>query len=103
MEPVGDPAAQPRRAARTSSTGCTPSAPLAGVFIPAPMVTAFLTGWPSIIAVILNYVKRPEVRGTWPESHFSLADPHFLVRAAVDRVAFVLFITIIGIPFASSV
>ena len=31
---------------------------------------AFLTGWPSIIAVILNYVKRGDVRGTWLESHF---------------------------------
>ena len=30
----------------------------------------FGTGWPSIIAVILNYVKRGEVRGTWLESHF---------------------------------
>jgi uncharacterized membrane protein len=33
-------------------------------------VGAFLTGWPSIIPVILNYVKRSEVRGTWLESHF---------------------------------
>ena len=36
----------------------------------ATVVGAFLTGWPSIIAVILNYVKRSEVRGTWLESHF---------------------------------
>jgi uncharacterized membrane protein len=34
------------------------------------VVGAFLTGWPSIIAVILNYVKRSEARGTWLESHF---------------------------------
>ena len=38
---------------------------------PAIIVTAFLTGWPSIIAVILNYVKRSDVRGTWLDSHFS--------------------------------
>ena len=36
----------------------------------ATVVGAFLTGWPSIIAVILNYVMRGEVRGTWLESHF---------------------------------
>ena len=36
----------------------------------ATVVGAFLTGWPSIIAVILNYVKRGEARGTWLESHF---------------------------------
>jgi uncharacterized membrane protein len=34
------------------------------------VIGAFLTGWPSIIAVILNYVKRGEVRGTWLDSHF---------------------------------
>jgi uncharacterized membrane protein len=31
---------------------------------------SFLFGWPSIIAVIINYVKRSEARGTWLESHF---------------------------------
>ena len=42
-----------------------------GLLTPAMIVTAFITGWPSIIAVILNYVKRSEVRGTWLDSHFS--------------------------------
>ena len=35
-----------------------------GLLTPAMIVTAFITGWPSIIAVILNYVKRGEARGT---------------------------------------
>jgi len=43
---------------------------LTGVLGAATVVGAFLTGWPSIIAVILNYVKRSEARGTWLESHF---------------------------------
>jgi uncharacterized membrane protein len=43
---------------------------LIGILGAATIVWAFLTGWPSIIAVILNYVKRGEVRGTWIESHF---------------------------------
>ena len=43
---------------------------LTGIIGAATIVGAFLTGWPSIIAVILNYVKRSEVRGTWLESHF---------------------------------
>jgi uncharacterized membrane protein len=43
---------------------------LTGILGAATVVGAFLTGWPSIIAVILNYVKRAEVRGTWLESHF---------------------------------
>jgi len=43
---------------------------LTGILGAATVVGAFLTGWPSIIAVILNYVKRREVQGTWLESHF---------------------------------
>jgi|SRR5687767_12899857 len=43
---------------------------LTGLLGAATVVGAFLTGWPSIIAVILNYVKRSEARGTWLESHF---------------------------------
>src|SRR4026208_2237342 len=43
---------------------------LMGIVGAAEGVGAFLTGWPSIIAVILNYVKRSEARGTWLESHF---------------------------------
>jgi uncharacterized membrane protein len=43
---------------------------LTGIIGAATVIGAFLTGWPSIIAVILNYVKQSDVRGTWLESHF---------------------------------
>ena len=43
---------------------------LTGIIGTATVVGTFLTGWPSIIAVMLNYIKRSEVRGTWLESHF---------------------------------
>ncbi len=43
---------------------------LTGILGAATVVGAFLTGWPSIIAVVLNYVKRSDVQGTWLESHF---------------------------------
>jgi uncharacterized membrane protein len=43
---------------------------LIGILTAATIVGAFLLGWPSIIAVILNYVKRSEVRGTWLDPHF---------------------------------
>lgn len=42
-----------------------------GAFGAASVVGSFLFGWPSIIAVILNYVKRGEARGTWLETHFA--------------------------------
>ena len=41
-----------------------------GILGTATVVGAFLLGWPSIIAVIMNYIKRSDVRGTWLESHF---------------------------------
>jgi uncharacterized membrane protein len=42
-----------------------------GLLGSAWIVGAFLLGIPSIIAVIMNYLRRPDVRGTWLESHFS--------------------------------
>ncbi len=44
---------------------------LMGVFTAAAVVTQFVFGIPSIIAVVMNYLKRDEARGTWLESHFS--------------------------------
>jgi uncharacterized membrane protein len=41
-----------------------------GIVGTATVIGAFLFGWPSIVAVILNYVKRGDVRGTWLDSHF---------------------------------
>jgi uncharacterized membrane protein len=43
---------------------------LTGILGAATIIGAFLTGWPSLIAVILNYIKRGAARGTWLESHF---------------------------------
>jgi len=41
-----------------------------GISTAAFIATAFVFSIPSIIAVIMNYVKRDEVRGTWLDSHF---------------------------------
>jgi len=41
-----------------------------GVATSAFIVTSFLFGLPSIVAVVLNYVKRGDVRGTYLDSHF---------------------------------
>jgi uncharacterized membrane protein len=71
-----------------------------GLVSSAAVVTAFLTGWPSIVAVILNYVKRGDVRGTYLESHFRWQIRTFWFALLWVAVAFLLAITIIGIPFA---
>jgi uncharacterized membrane protein len=73
---------------------------LTGMLSPAMVVTAFLTGWPSIIAVILNYVKRSEVRGTWLDSHFSWQIRTFWFALLWLALGGVLFLMVVGIPFA---
>ena len=73
---------------------------ITGIASSALIVTAFLTGWPSIIAVILNYVKRSDVRGTWLDSHFSWQIRTFWFALLWLAVGGILFITIVGIPFA---
>jgi uncharacterized membrane protein len=73
---------------------------ITGMLTPAMIVTAFLTGWPSIIAVILNYVKRAEARGTWLDSHFSWQIRTFWYALLWLAIGGVLFLTGVGIPFA---
>ena len=41
-----------------------------GIVSAAAIFTSFLIGVPSIIAVVMNYMKRAEASGTWLESHF---------------------------------
>jgi uncharacterized membrane protein len=73
---------------------------LMGMLGPVFIVTAFLTGWPSIIAVIINYVKRSDARGTWLDSHFGWQIRTFWYALLWFVVAGIAFLTVIGIPFA---
>jgi uncharacterized membrane protein len=66
-----------------------------GAFGTASVIGAFLFGWPSIIAVIINYVKRSEVRGTWLDSHFS-----WQIRTFWWALLWALLIGLIGAVFA---
>ena len=61
---------------------------------------AFVFGWPSIIAVIINYVTRDRVRGTWLETHWRWQLRSFWFAALWLLVAGLLMITLIGIPAA---
>ena len=73
---------------------------VSGLLSAAFVVTAFLTGWPSIIAVILNYLKRGAVRGTFLESHFRWQIRTFWFALLWLAISGLLFITLIGIPAA---
>jgi uncharacterized membrane protein len=50
------------------------------------VVGGFVFGLPSIIAVIMNYVKRSEVRGTHLESHFTWQLRTFWIAALAGLV-----------------
>lgn len=71
-----------------------------GLMTPAFIVTAFITGWPSLIAVVLNYMKRGEARGTFLESHFRWQIRTFWSALLWVLVALLLAFTLIGIPLA---
>lgn len=71
-----------------------------GLITSAAIVTAFLTGWPTVLAVVLNYIKRSDSRGTYLESHFSWQIRTFWFAVMWLLIAGLLFLTIVGIPFA---
>ena len=64
------------------------------------ILTAFLSGWPSIIAVILNYAKRSEVRGTWLDSHFGWQIRTFWYALLWLLVGAAAFLTLVGVVVA---
>ena len=74
-----------------------------GAFGAATLIGAFLFGWPSIIAVVINYVKRGDVAGTWLESHFRWQIRTFWYAAlwALLVVMVSLPLTIVLIGFAT--
>jgi uncharacterized membrane protein len=43
---------------------------LTGIVGAATVIGSFLASIPSLVAVILNYVKRSDARGTWVYSHY---------------------------------
>jgi len=73
---------------------------LTGLVSAAFIVTAFLSGWPSIIAVVLNYMNQGEVRGTYLESHFRWQLRTFWYALLWVVVSMALAFTLVGIPAA---
>jgi len=71
-----------------------------GVTSAATVAGGFVFGLPSLCAVLLNYLKRGDVNGTWLESHFRWQIRTFWFTALWLVVYGLLIITIIGIPVA---
>jgi len=75
-----------------------------GAFGAASVVGSFLFGWPSIIAVIVSYMYRGDVRGTWLESHFDWAIRTFwlaLIIAAVIALVSAPLVLLLGLGLAT--
>jgi uncharacterized membrane protein len=64
-----------------------------GAFGAASVLGSFLFGWPSIIAVIVNYVQRDQARGTWLESHFA-----WQIRTFWIAVGWATLVFLVGLP-----
>jgi uncharacterized membrane protein len=73
---------------------------LIGITTAATVIGAFVFGLPSIAAVVINYVKRDEARGTFLESHFRWQIRTFWFALLWCVIGGALFITIVGIPIA---
>ena len=73
---------------------------LIGVTSSATVAGGFVFGLPSLVAVLLNYLKRGDVNGTWLESHFRWQIRTFWFTALWLVVYGLLIITLIGIPIA---
>jgi uncharacterized membrane protein len=73
----------------------------------ATVIGSFLFSIPSIIAVIINYVKRGDARGTWVDSHFRWQIRTFwyamLWVVLMVPIALLLAITIIGLPLVFAI
>lgn len=72
----------------------------AGVLSPALVITSFLTGWPSVIALILSYLNRSNAQGTYLESHYRWVISTFWYALLWLIICSILFITFFGIPVA---
>ena len=64
-----------------------------GAFGAATVLGSFLFGWPSIIAVLLNYWYRSEARGTWLESHF-----RWQIRTFWFALGWALVVGLVSLP-----
>lgn len=67
---------------------------LIGITSAATIIGAFIFGVPSIIAVIINYVKRGAVRGTFLDSHFGWQIRTFWFAALWATIGVVLWVVL---------
>jgi uncharacterized membrane protein len=67
-----------------------------GIVGAATVIGSFVGSLPSLVAVLLNYVKRGEARGTWAASHYRWQIRTFWFALLWALIGWALVITIIG-------
>ena len=70
-----------------------------GITGSATVIGGFVGSVPSIIAVIINYLKRGGARGTWAASHYRWQIRTFWFALLWLLVALLLVVTVVGAPF----
>lgn len=76
---------------------------LVGIAGTATVIGSFVGSVPSIVAVILNYLKRRDARGTWLESHYRWQIRTFWFAIVWVMLAAILIVSLIGIPFGFAI
>ncbi len=69
-----------------------------GIVGSASVIGGFVGSLPSIIAVIISYVKRGSARGSWAASHFRWQIRTFWFALLWLLVAVLLIVTLVGAP-----
>jgi len=74
-----------------------------GIVGSTTVIGGFLGSVPSIIAVILSYVKRGDARGSWAESHFRWQIRTFWFALLWLVTSVLLIVTLVGAPVGVAV
>ena len=68
-----------------------------GIAGAATVIGSFVGSLPSLAAVLLNYIKRGDARGTWVESHYRWQIRTFWCALLWAIIGWVLIFTIVGV------
>ena len=71
-----------------------------GIVGSASVIGSFVGSVPSIVAVVLNYVKRSDARGTWLDSHYRWQIRTFWFALLWLVIGVLLLITLVLLPVA---
>jgi uncharacterized membrane protein len=68
-----------------------------GIVGAATVIGSFVGSLPSLAAVLLNYVKRGDARGTWAESHYRWQIRTFWFALLWALIGWALIFTLVGV------